>query len=104
MALDDVTNKANTLRLWLPKKSMAAGEAHVLQLEASLLGNPAVAAKVVLAFTVELDSLVPLISGGGVQVRAVASTTPACMNPRRALVAHNFGSLLHHTTSVPRAG
>ena len=69
--LDDATNKANTLRLWLPKTSMAAGEAHVLQLEASLLGNPAVAAKVVLAFTVELDSLIPLISGGGVQVRAM---------------------------------
>jgi hypothetical protein len=50
---------------------MAAGAAHVLQLEASLLGNPAVAAKVVLAFTVELDSLIPLISGGGVQVRAM---------------------------------
>jgi hypothetical protein len=57
---------------------MAAGEAHVLQLEASLLGNPAVAAKVVLAFTVELDGLMPLISGGGVQVRAVRTAREAC--------------------------
>jgi hypothetical protein len=72
VALDDVTNKANTLRLWLPRKSMAAGEAHVLQLEASLVGNPAVTAKVVLSFTVQLDSLVPMVSGGGVQVRAHA--------------------------------
>lgn len=61
-------NKAETLKLFLPKNSLTASESYMVQLKASLSGQPTlVHSHAVLGFVVRLQELIPLVSGGGME-------------------------------------
>ncbi|KAK3285893.1 hypothetical protein CYMTET_6518 [Cymbomonas tetramitiformis] len=64
LALSDEVNKANTLKLTIPKADLAVGLNYQLVLKAYLLGMPSVRDEATFAFYVDSQPLVVLLRGG----------------------------------------
>ncbi|KAK3255485.1 hypothetical protein CYMTET_35332 [Cymbomonas tetramitiformis] len=68
VALDDATHNANTLKLNLPKGSLAVGTAYRATLSAALTGNSEVQAVATLMFFVRGEPLRVIVTGGGAEM------------------------------------